>query len=337
VRDEDLNEMAAPYPETPQFDYFRKQYIKDPCVSQAVELLGTVKIHGSNISILYTNTPDSYQIRSRNRILSAESDLYDCFKILDRIHLRELAEQVGRIYESTWTELIIVGEWAGNKIQKGVGVCLLDKFLTIFNICIDKNWQDIRKFRHVALRDQGVFNICDFPTYSITIDLTSLEDIDRAEKQMESWVDAIDKKCPVAAYFGVDGPGEGLVFTNYGLCPSCRLSNFKVKGPSHQIVRKGKLDVLPSDVVQAIHAFVEYVITEARLDQGISYLEEMQIPIDPKGTGHYIRWVVRDSLKEEGHVLGDLNLTEKDVKLALTDAVRKGWKVRLKASQRQDL
>jgi hypothetical protein len=332
-----MNDLASAYPETRQFDYFRKQYIKGTHVSQSSEFHGTVKIHGSNISILFTNTPDSYQIRSRNRVLSADSDLYDCYKTLSRIQLHELADQVSQLHNAPWDELMIVGEWAGKGIQKGVGVCSLDKFFTIFNISIDKKWQDIRKFRDVALRDHRVFNIYDFPSYTITIDLTNLNDVDRADKQMESWVNSIDEKCPVAAYFGVDGPGEGLVFTHHQPTPSSWLSNFKVKGPSHQIVRKTRLDVLPPDFVQSIRAFVEYVITEERLDQGLSYLEEMQIPVSPKSTGDYIRWVVLDALKEEGHMLEDLNLKEKDVKQALTNIVRDGWKVRLKASQRQDL
>jgi hypothetical protein len=46
---------------------------------------------------------------------------------------------------------------------------------------------------------------------------------------------------------------------------------------------------------------------------------------------------VRDVLKEEGHTLGGLNLKEKDVKAALTVAVKEGWKIRLKAFERQDL
>jgi hypothetical protein len=51
----------------------------------------------------------------------------------------------------------------------------------------------------------------------------------------------------------------------------------------------------------------------------------MQILVESKSTGKFMGRVVRDALKEEGHILGDVNLSEKDVKAALTVAVREGW------------
>jgi hypothetical protein len=141
----------------------------------------------------------------------------------------------------------------------------------------------------------------------------------------------------VAAYFGINGPGEGIVYTYIPPQTSYHLSNFKVKGTSHRIVRKSTVvDAKTIGLTRSVDAFVHYCITPARLDQGISYLEEMGKRIQSSSTGDYIRWVVRDALKEEGYTLEERNLKEKDVKQALTVAVRRGWEVRLKAALRAE-
>ena len=284
--------------------------------------------------------------------------MYSCFSTLNPLPLNQLAERIlelhkeinepnhgGTVDEKTeaestttneqWPEIMIAGEWAGKGIQKGVGVCQLEKFFTVFNVRIDEKWQDIRKFRAVSLPEYRIFNICDFPSYSITIDLSSSEDVRRADQEMEELVNEIDKRCPLAAQLGVKGAGEGLVFTYHPPVPEYRLHHFKIKGPSHQIVRKLKIEKIPAERADKIQSFVEYAITEARLDQGLAYLEEMNISIE--NTGRYISWVVKDVLKEETHTLEDMGLKENDVKTELTKYAREGWKDRLKAAQRKDL
>ena len=64
-------------------------------------------------------------------------------------------------------------------------------------------------------------------------------------------------------------------------------------------MRKPKAWNVSSGMAHSIATFIEYAVTEVRLDQGITYLEEMNIPIKPENTGKYINWVVKDVLKEE--------------------------------------
>lgn len=328
------------YPETRQFDYFRRHFLEGPTQdSYRHDFFGTVKIHGSNISLIFTNDGASCQLYSRNRILSLDSDLYDCYRNLFQVPLKEIVTQITEIHSEAWTQIVVVGEWAGKGIMKGVGVTQIDpKFLTIFNIRIDQKWQDILQYRTVGLREHRIYNICDFPSYSMTVDLQDLKDVERADKEMEAVAAEIDKKCPVAAYFGIDGPGEGIVYTYIPPSPTYHLYNFKVKGTSHKVVRKPQkpIDKEALTLSQSVTAFVEYCITSARLDQGLAYLEEMGKPIDSKSTGDYIRWVVMDVLKEEGWTLEERGLKEKDVKQALTNAAREGWTVRLKATLRAE-
>jgi hypothetical protein len=331
------------YPETRQFDYFRRNFLKGtPHESYHIHLFGTVKIHGSNISLLFTNNNNDddapCRIQSRNRILSLASDHYDCYRTLSQTPLNDLVTQIINIHSGPWTEIMVVGEWAGKGIMKGVGVSEVEpKFFTIFNIRIEQKWQDIRTYRTVALGHHRIYNICDFQSYAMTIDLKDLKDVERADKEMEAVAAEIDKKCPVAAYFGIIGPGEGIVYTYTPPVASYDLYNFKVKGPSHRITKKPKVtNAKTLDLAQSIAAFVKYCITPARLDQGILYLEEMGNPIHSLSTGVYIRWVVLDVLKEEGYTLEERNLKEKDVRQALTDAAREGWQVRLRAALRAE-
>ena len=327
------------YPETRTFDYFLKQCLKELPGLKCLELHGTVKIHGTNISLVFTAL-DTWRIQSRNRILSAQEDLFDCYATLNPLPLGDLAQQVLALSDESskdWNDIMIVGEWAGRGIQKGVGVGSLSRFLTIFNIRIGENWQDIRKFRSVSLPQYRIFNICDFPTYSLTVDISNTANIERADKEMDELVKEIDKRCPIAAQLGVEGTGEGIVYAYCPPQPTGQLYNFKVKGPSHQIVRKERLSSKPSGLVDAIRAFIEYAVTEARLDQGMDYLKEMNIPVIQESIGKYIGWVVKDVLKEETDTMENMGLKEKDIRHELTNVVKQGWRKRLLAEQRHEL
>ena len=159
----------------------------------------------------------------------------------------------------------------------------------------------------------------------------------RARQEHPDLVQQIDGKCPLAAQLGVIGRGEGIVYTYYPSEATGRLCNFKVKGPSHQIVRKPRVWNANAGMIHSIATFIEYAVTDVRLDQGITYLEEMNIPVSPESTGKYIKWVVNDVLKEESYRIEEMGLKEKDIKGELSKTIRNGWLVRLKVTQRKDL
>src|SRR5271169_4193874 len=94
------DETFVGYPETRQFDYFRKWFIKCQPNIPNPEFHGTIKIHGSNISIIFSS-PDSWRIQSRHRILSAKEDLYDCYATLNSAPLNKLAQEILRLGNKT--------------------------------------------------------------------------------------------------------------------------------------------------------------------------------------------------------------------------------------------
>lgn len=76
------------------------------------------------------------------------------------------------------------------------------------------------------------------------------------------------------------------------------------------------------ELVTSINEFVETVVTENRLKQGISYFKENNIEIGFKSTGQFLAWVVKDVLKEESDLLEQSNLDEKKIKNAITTKAR---------------
>ena len=144
-----MDEKFVAYPDTRQFDSFRKHYLKSSSDS-CLDFHGTVKIHGSNVSIIFKSA-NTWQIQSRNRILSTNEDMSECYAKLNHAPLNKIAHEISQLAGTSggpvWDDIMVVGEWAGKGIQTGVGVSKVDKFLAIFNIRIGTKWQDIRKFR----------------------------------------------------------------------------------------------------------------------------------------------------------------------------------------------
>lgn len=69
--------------------------------------------------------------------------------------------------------------------------------------------------------------------------------------------------------------------------------------------------------MESIQKFVEYAVTNNRLEQGIQ-----EVGLDQKFIGQYIGWVNRDINKEEADTLEASNLSMKDVGKKISDKAR---------------
>ena len=74
--------------------------------------------------------------------------------------------------------------------------------------------------------------------------------------------------------------------------------------------------------MESINEFVESVVSENRLKQGISFFNENNISVDSKNTGEFLRWIVTDVLKEEKDTIEASGLDEKKVKNAIVTKAR---------------
>ena len=71
-----------------------------------------------------------------------------------------------------------------------------------------------------------------------------------------------------------------------------------------------------------IQEFVDNVVTENRLEQGLGYMNEMGISVDSKNTGEFLRWVVTDVLKEETDTIVANQFDMKKIKGAVVNKAR---------------
>ncbi len=262
-----------------------------------LKFTGTVKLHGTNASVRIDRDMNiTYQ--SRNRILTIESDNagFAVWASQHKLLWRQLATWYSKQFEDT-AEVVLFGEWCGGNIQKGVALSQLEKMFVIFEVWVYDSL-GVKRYavQHVDNADpsEGIFDINHFKSFEIDIDF---ENPQLSQNKLIEITDAVEKECPVGKYFGVSGVGEGVVW-------SCRLSDtsllrFKVKGEEHSASKVKTLASVDVEKISAVTDFVDVVLTQSRLEQGIDYLKEMGHELDIKSTGHYVKWVSGDVFKEE--------------------------------------
>jgi hypothetical protein len=272
-----------------------------------LKFIGTVKLHGTNAGVVkYADGRIEYQ--SRERVLSLGEDNAGFMEVMASKDLSFLFS-LFQFSES----VAVFGEWCGGNIQKGVAINGLEKMFVIFGVMVDNEWVSIPEDMHDE--SQNIYNVNQFSTYEIDIDFNYPE---LSQNRMIEMTVEVEDKCPVGAYFGKDGVGEGIVFT----CVSDPSLKFKSKGEKHSVSRVKKLNPIDVESVAGIKEFIESAVTEARLEQGISFFKENNIEVDSKNTGAFLSWIVKDILKEESDTIAENGLDEKRVKSAIVTKAR---------------
>lgn len=267
---------------------------------------GTIKLHGTNASIVKYN--DRIEFQSRERVLSLCDDNAGFMatvmvKNLDFLFSGFTPKEYVAIY----------GEWCGGNIQKGVAVNGLPKMFVIFGVKVDDEWVDLPPY--LQDNENGIYNILQFKTFEIEIDFNKPELV---QNEIIEMTKNVEDSCPVGKFFGKEGLGEGIVFT----CIDNPNFKFKSKGEKHSVTKVKVLNPIDTELVESINEFIEYAVTENRLEQGISFFNENNIDTEPKNTGEFLRWVVNDVLKEERDTLDKSGFDEKMVKNAIVTKAR---------------
>lgn len=279
-----------------------------------LEFKGTVKAHGTNAAICYDTNTEELWAQSRNNIITIEND---------NIGFANYVEDNKKILKNKFIDLIlthkmegiitIFGEWCGGNIQKNVAICQLEKMFIAFAIKYNDEWLVLNKKLNIpSIR---YFNINQFPTIVININFSNPQD---SVNTLVAITEEVEKECPIGKYFGVSGIGEGIVWEGSYLGKNLR---FKVKGEKHSSSKVKKLVEVDTEKLNSINEFVEYVITDSRMNQSIEqvFIMENTDP-DIKAMGSVIKWVMGDVNKEEADTLANNNLTMKDItKPAVTE------------------
>jgi hypothetical protein len=289
---------------------------------------GTVKLHGTNAAVSFNE--GGYWAQSRENIITPEKDNagFAFFVESKKEVFRKFVNQINSVnleslYNNTFT---IYGEWCGGNIQKGVGITNLPKSFFIFGLKVTPHTSSEEEARlkpaywipyhYLSSPEDNIYNIDDFPTYSIDIDFNMPALV---QNQLSELTIAVEEECPVAKAFGFSGIGEGIVWSTEvkGV-----VHRFKVKGEKHSSSKVKTLAAVDVEKLEGIQKFVEYAITESRFNQALENTFPNDEPIDVKKMGDVIRWVVNDVLKEEMDTMVANNIEPKDVNKYISTKVR---------------
>lgn len=268
---------------------------------------GTVKLHGTNAGIV--KYKDRIEFQSRERVLSLEEDNAGFALFMSNKNLDFLFEGI-----EFNDHIAVYGEWCGGNIQKGVAVCKLPKMFVIFGYMVDDVWIDIPADK-IFDKEMHIYHIDMFKTFLIDIDFNSPESV---QNTLIDLTISVEEKCPVGATFGVEGIGEGIVFT----CLSDPTLKFKSKGEKHSSSKVKVLNAVDTEEIESIKEFVEYAVTESRLNQALQYLKDNNIELHQKSTGDFLSWVVKDIIKEENDTIVKNQIDLKKAKSAIAIKAR---------------
>lgn len=280
---------------------------------------GTVKIHGTNAGICLDTATGDLWAQSRNNIITPEEDNAGFAKYVDNhyLQIKGLIKKYVDVYSLTEDSGIIslFGEWCGGNIQKGVGVSGLEKMFVLFGVQVGNDWYRVQD--DISNKSINFFTINQFPTYKMSIDFTKPQESINGLTELTEQVEA---ECPVAKHFGVNGIGEGIVWsTEY----EGSLLQFKVKGEKHSVTKVKKLVQVDTEKLNSINEFVEYAVTDNRLNQAVEQVFTSQGK-EPciREMGSIIKWMMQDINKEESDTLQTNNLTMKDINKLAIEKIR---------------
>lgn len=287
-----------------------------------INLIGTVKIHGTNSSVGLDLKDNSLFYQSRNRVLSLDDDNYDFAKYIEdnkSEFLKIFDEIKNKINTEKYDSIIIYGELAGKGIQNKVAVSQIDRFFAPFSVIgVNKDTVDQLDVKLSVNESIRFYPVETFGVYNIQLDL---DNVHLAQQEIKDLTISVENECPVGKYFGVSGTGEGIVFTD-----ETKQYSFKSKGEKHSVSKVKVIANVDIEKINKIKDFVDYSVTENRLNQGIEYLKEMNKELDISSMGDFLRWLANDVLKEEQDVISENGL-DNDLKAIMKSVSSKGRKL----------
>jgi len=292
-----------------------------------VEYRGKVKLHGTNCGVHITTRGGVYA-QSRSKMLEAGSGDYKGFARWVEEH-RDFWKSL-----KCPEDMLVFGEWCGPGVEKGMAISGLDrKVFAVFAIQYNRGEKAFYVFDpeviKATLGDEHP-DVFVLPWYGepVTLDYSDPQALEVSAVRLNHLIAGVEKEDPwVKETFGISGVGEGLVFYPQSDTTMFPEGDFtlmvKVKGDKHRLVGK-KAAKVKADKAEGVDEFVNLVVTEARLEQGIT--EACGGEYNMRHTGSLIRWVSDDVQKEATAELEAAGLTWKQVQKAVTTRAREWLK-----------
>lgn len=291
-------------------------------VKPKITFEGTVKLHGTNTGVKISKD-GIITIQSRNNEIDINNDHFGFSKFIE-----ESKEELIKAFKKD-VDVVIYGEWCGRGIQKKIALSELEKMWVIFDYFILKDDHDEEEEQNKfvnnsfikgeglhnfnSLNEKNIYSIYQFPVFNIEIDFSNPIQVENKVQDIIELVQNVEDECPVGKHFGVSGIGEGLVFKPVYYPENMNPISlyFKAKGEKHSPTKVKKLVQVDTEELATVMEFIEYAVTENRVQQAIHELgisEEVSIE---RFTGDVIKWVISDIFKEELDTIATNELDKK--------------------------
>jgi hypothetical protein len=363
------------WPEIESFHHIRKFVRVDPgewwmkkeamAGTSVVTYKAKVKLHGTNAAVQIL--PDGTVLaQSRTGLITPENDNAGFARWVkaNEAEWRKCAAVPTKTNPADhYLHMVIFGEWIGPGIQKGVAVSEIPKkCFAVFALRINPGLPEHEAFfvdpnriemylgksgtKFACAEEANLPDVYILPWYDQSVDVdwkNSDEELTKTIAPINEWVAAIEACDPwVEKTFGVKGTGEGLVFypTSDAHKNSFEMFQnlcFKAKGEKHKNIKTASPAQVNPETAASVDAFVELVLTPARLEQGARavagehkhtdslnclWCTTGKIEFDLKNTGRFVQWITGDIQKECGDEMSASNLDWKQVQKPLADKAR---------------
>ena len=294
-----------PFPSIQHLRHLADTLAHFPDAPPDLRYLGTVKLHGTNMGVSQARAGAPVIAQSRNRLLSLEHDNRGTAEFVHErtdAFLRLFSAVRARAGAAPDAPVMLFGELAGRKVQSGVGISEAEKFCALFCVKVGDRYEDLEWYADV-LRDEPsrIFNVLQFGRYEAVV---RTADPLASEARLQELAEAVGRDCPAARFLGHPGRGEGIVWT----CADVASERvwFKSKSAAYCAAVNAPKPPPPdtAELAKLAWDFAVTHVTEARLLQGLDHLVESErAPDRPESIGPFVKWVVEDTLKEEGGAL----------------------------------
>lgn len=261
-----------------------------------------IKLHGTNAAIRITPTGE-VTAQKRTSDITPENDNAGFARWVAGL------EAPFNFLEDT---IIIDGEWAGPGVQKGDAVAGIERkmFFPFAVRMFDSDGTrkgvvtspiDVASIVRATYGDNPDMKVlpwfCEAKEVNFLDQDSCQEFIDWATAE----VDKIGENDPfIKEAFGVEGPGEGLVFYNVSPdVPGFSRWMFKVKTEAHTVQKAKKRNHVAPEKPEGVDEFIEMFFTENRFRQILN--EKFDGVADRKNTGPFIKEMMSDVHKESAN------------------------------------
>lgn len=296
--------QVARYVRTVNKGFDNEQFV----VPSPVVYRGSVKLHGTNAGVQCTD--DGLVAQSRNRILTLDDDNMDFAKF---VHTNVTTEAIREIEAGIRdaakldgdTRIVLYGEWCGPGIQNGVALTKLpERQWVLFAVKAVQGDQsryiDALPTLRGIYESAGVHSVHDVGTWRLQVDFNDKDSMETALAEAEKYAEMVEQLCPWGQRFGIEGMGEGIVWVPIAKHWGNSDLFFKTKGDKHKEVKKAKRNKpsIDPEIVNSVNQFVDFAVTDVRLEKGLDYLREMGKDVDMKFTGDFLKWIGADVKRE---------------------------------------